>query len=212
MSSVIEGNVEFVKKNDHGYYAVKMSDGQWYGCGKDEPEFNKGDAVRFEVVTNGRYLNVDEATVEVLEKNAAPQRSAPSRSSAPRRSGGGSQKFSKDMSKDEYWKNREARDLAKDERLAKRDITTQNEIRLQASRNAAIELIGVAINAKVIEFPEEKKKGKNFDVLSTYVDKLTEKFYNETKAINKAVDVAEPAPEVEETPAEDEDFNDDIKF
>lgn len=212
MSSVIEGNVEFVKKNDHGYYAVKMDDGQWYGCGKEQPEFNKGDAVRFEVVTNGRYLNVDESTVEVLEKNAAPQRSAPSRS-APARKSGGSQKFSNATSKDDYWKAKETRDIARDERLQKRDINTQNEIRLQASRNAAIELIGVAINAKVIEFPEEKKKGKNFDVLTTYVDKLTEKFYNETKAINKAEDVAEPEQgDVEETQDEGEDFNDDIKF
>lgn len=209
-TSVVEGAVEFVKQNNAGYYAVKMSDGQWYGCAKDKPEFDKGDNIRFEVVTNGRYLNVDMDSVEMLGKSAAPARRAP-----PARTGG-AQKFTKDVSKDEYWKAKEARDIARDDRLAKRDIMTQNEIRLQASRNAAIELMGIALSSGIVVLKDEKKKGQNFDILTTYVDKLTAKYYEETKAVNKEVpDKADSRvqEEADEEPQGDgEDFDDPINF
>ena len=206
-TSVVEGQVEFVKQKAAGYYAAKMSDGQWYGCNKDEPEFNKGDNIRFEVVTNGRYLNVDMETVEMLGKSAAPVRKAP-----PARSGG-AQKFTKDVSKDEYWKAKEARDIAHYAKRDIRDTMVQNEIRLQASRNAAIELLGIALSNGIVTVKDEKKKGQNFDILTTYVDKMTEKYYNATKAINAVEEVVEVAKEIEaKEVAPDEDFDDALSF
>jgi hypothetical protein len=209
-TSVVEGTVEFVKQNAAGYYAAKMSDGQWYGCNKDKPEFDKGDNIRFEIVTNGRYLNMVMETVEMLGKSAAPARKAP-----PARSGGGAQKFTKDVSKDEYWKAKEARDIARDERLAKRDTIVQNEIRLQASRNAAIELMGIALSSGIVVLKDEKKKGQNFDILTTYVDKLTSKYYDATKAINAEIEAPDldPVEAHEAEPAGDEeDFDDALRF
>jgi hypothetical protein len=191
-TSVIEGQVKFVKQNNGGYYAVLMSDEQWYGYTKEKPPFDKGDNIRFEVVTNGRFLNVAPDTVEIIAGGPAPARSAP-----PARRAGGAQKFST-AGKDEYWKAKEARDIVHYAKRDARDIMVQNEIRLQASRNAAIELMGIALANKIVEFGEPKKKGANLEVLATYVDKLTQKYYDATKAINPVVVEAPAVAEVDE--------------
>lgn len=193
MSNVVEGKVEVLMQNKGKFWTIKMDDGQWYGCGKERPKFDKGDTIRFETVTNGRYLNVNEETVEVVTDAPAPRRS-PAPTSAPK-------KFSTEMSKDDYWRRKEERDLSKDEVHA----GVQKEIRLQASRNAAIELMSVAIQAGLLPdvVEEKKKKGTRFDILLTYVDKLTQKFYNETAAISAVAkdSVAEEEGEDDDAPA-----------
>lgn len=63
------GDVQFVKKNDSGYYSFKLDDDRWYGHGDVAPEFEKGDRIKFQGSTNKRgdvtYYNADPDTVKV---------------------------------------------------------------------------------------------------------------------------------------------------
>lgn len=72
---MIEGIVEVVseKRTSNGgtVYNAKV-DGSWYGCGFNKPIFTEGNKIRFGVTQNGKYTNLDQDTVEVLEEAAAP--------------------------------------------------------------------------------------------------------------------------------------------
>jgi len=66
MSENITGVVEFIG-NRNGIYSVKVG-GEWYGFYKTAPRCAKGDTVFFEFKMNGKYMNADPKTLEVLTK------------------------------------------------------------------------------------------------------------------------------------------------
>jgi hypothetical protein len=198
------GVVASVQKNDAGYWSIKTADGQWFGTGKMKPACSEGDEVAFDFSMNGKYSNADLDTLEVLSSdNKVPAKKAWSGKKNASGEGAG---------KSDYWEAKE-----------KRDISTQKEIRFQASRNAAIEAMGVALANGIISIPEGKKEGDKMKVFLTYVDKVTDRFNSATLAVHEAEAVAVPAATkpkavakakvVEEEPEVVEDeLNDDISF
>src|SRR4030066_604800 len=165
------GVVEVVKKNDMGYWSIKTSDGQWFGTGKMKPTCSEGDEVAFDFSMNGKYSNADLDTLEVLSSdNKVPAKKAWSGKKNAAGEGAG---------KSDYWEAKE-----------KRDLSTQKEIRFQASRNAAIEAMGVALANGLITVPEGKKEGDKMKVFLTYVDKITDRFNSAALAVHEVVATA----------------------
>ena len=80
MANNVQGLVESKRKNDAGYWSVKLG-GEYFGAVKYEPKFNEGDEVAFDYTENGKYKNMTFGTVKVLESassaNAAANASAP---------------------------------------------------------------------------------------------------------------------------------------
>lgn len=194
------GIVEVVKKNDQGYWSIKTADGAWFGHSKTKPVCEEGDEVAFDYSQNGKYSNVDPDTMEVLSSGNKVEKAA---KPAWKKNNSGAV----DTSKDEYWKRKE-----------ERDVFIQNEIRKQASRNAAIAILDSAMKNGVLVIPEPSKKGSSrMEVLLAYVDKVADRFEKSTKATNEIPEVMEKkkiiaapraavaaveAPEFEENEAE----------
>ena len=69
---------------------IDGADDEWFGHGFDEPIFQEGDEIEFDIEYNGDYCNVDKATVSIIsegEPKPKPQRGG--RSGGGRSSGGG---------------------------------------------------------------------------------------------------------------------------
>lgn len=152
--SAIEGVIERVNKR--GAAVNVCIDGVWYGLGFEEvPPVSEGDTIKFNAVAKGKYMNAEKDSVEVVAKGEAK----PATSS---RSGG--------SSREDYWENKE-----------KRDVQVQAEIRWQASRNSATEVLKVAFEQDALSLPT--KKADKYDALLVYLDSLTERFFVQTKEI-----------------------------
>lgn len=66
----ITGVVDFVTQRGKAFNA--KIDGEWYGCGFEEPAFKKGDTITANTVVRGRFTNIDTASAKVVEGGAAP--------------------------------------------------------------------------------------------------------------------------------------------
>lgn len=190
---------------------IQMDNGQWYGYGFNKPTFGEGAEISFDVQWNGQYGNVNIATLQIINQGQPQQqggyngqgrsngggnnRGANTGGRAPAQASGG-------MSKDDYWKNREARDLV-----------VQKQIQYQASRNAAIEVVKAGIDAGAVALPAAKAKA--FDALLALVEEITDQFNDATTAVGNP---KKPSPQRQvqqsaEPESGDENFDDaDIPF
>ena len=165
--SQVQGVVEQVSQRGKATN-IKVN-GAWYGAGFNGVTCQQGDTVSFTVEQNGQYLNVVRNSLQVIgggtPQQPQQQYQAPAQSYAkPQRrsesSGGG-------MTKDDYWKNRE-----------ERDVETQKRIQLQAARKAAVAACSAALQAGILPVPA--KKADAFDAFLAVVDEVTERYNNQT--------------------------------
>lgn len=148
MSDNTQGTVEYVGRNkDNGMYNIKLDDGEWYGCGRDNPNVSKGDEIAFDFSMNGRWKNADVKTLEVVVKGAA----AP----APVKASGGSS----NNSREDYWTNKAAI-----------DVEVRKEIRYQASKKSAVEVVKFLVEQGTIDLGKVQKK--QMSVFMNYVNGL----------------------------------------
>lgn len=180
----IIGAVEVITPDKNGYYKIQIK-GKLYSTGsKTPPECAIGQTVEFvpepKVWNNTTYYNVSKGTLKVVTApSQAPAQSQPTaaQTSAPRSTGG--------MSKDDYWFNKEQRDLANE---AKREIT-QQQIQQQAARNAAIEFTKILSDQDAIVYGKAPADGtpiprkKKLEVIEATVDHYTAKFLSEVQAV-----------------------------
>lgn len=219
---MIEGTVQQITSQPRGKYgnlaySVKMDDGVWYGHGFDQPIFGEGDYISFQEQYNGKYANVVTNTVQVLDGGNAPQQQPRQQQRRPQQGGGQPNRQQRQQAgaarqasggagggRDQYWENKE-----------KRDIVVQRQIQHQASRNAAIELIKVAVSADALALPT--KKADKLDALVALVNELTDQFSADTDAAGSgksrsAQDLRDHAQADHAEQDSSEDFNDDIPF
>jgi len=135
-----QATVKVIKPNAGGFFSTMMSDGEWYGGTKVAPHYADGtalivgDEVTFDITMNGKYKNLNYGSLTKVVGQAAPSTVAQSTSS-----GGG-------LSRDDYWANKEAR-----------DIETGKVIQFQAARNSAISvLMPLLINGDLPAFGGKK--------------------------------------------------------
>lgn len=173
MSETVQLVVDNVIGPRNKRYSFVDTDGQWYGNGFDRPDFSKGDTIQFNFERNGKYLNVVSGSVEVISRSEeAP---APKKATS-----------SNVMTKDDYWSRKEADDQKK-----------QREIRYQASRNAAIEFVRLAVEQGIISLGT--KKADQEQNLSNYVEAYTQEFYMSTFAMRDKDELAVDADNLMDT-------------
>lgn len=96
------------------------------------------------------------------------------------------------MNKDQYWENKE-----------KRDVRVQRQIQHQASRNSAIELVKVAVQADALALPA--KKADKMDALVALVNELTDQFNADTVAVGKGERRMDSAPQQDNAQGDSDD-------
>lgn len=206
MAQVV-GKVSVLTTDAKGNYRLKI-DEKWYGTGSTEdPGITQGQTVQFDfelskpwrkpgTTTDVYFNNIVKGTLRPV---TSPQ-STPAESPKPVLQPGQARNFpGTGMSKDDFWANKEARDIAKEERYA----VTQDQIQLQSARNAAIEFVKILASEKAIQYSNAANKqtpAARLDTIETLVGKYTIDFLNETKALGVAV-VAEEQVEVGDTQA-----------
>lgn len=91
-----------------------------------------------------------------------------------------------------------------------KDESTQNSIVYQNARSHAVQMLDILTKAGIIDVGT-KAKGKQIEVMLTYLDGLTKRFYADTKNLGHAEEEKAPAPPPKEKPApvEAAEFEDD---
>lgn len=147
---MIKGTVNAIK--NHGKAWNINVDGTWYGFGFEQPDFAQGDEIEFDTIQRGQYTNVDPKSVKKLG-------SAPAQSSNSGSTGGNG------MTKGDYWDRKEEADKDR-----------QRVIQYQASRNAAIETLGVLVSNGLVQVPT--KNADKYDFAISMIDQLTAEYNN----------------------------------
>lgn len=188
MSDMVTGVVEKIAgPNKGGYYAIKLADNDvWYGAGKYPPKVKERQTIEFEAIENGDFFNANTKTIKVVGAPSVVPTTATVVTSTKN-------------AKDDYWRRREEADVEDRAYRRAQSLATQNEIRVQASRNAAIEFLGVLLAHNLIEIPPSaNKKTSQARATKLTLDKFTQEFYDDTLAINKKVD-GPPDSDAEDT-------------
>lgn len=148
----------------------KMDDGNFYSAFKDKVkvQVNPGDVIEFDYVVNGRFRNITPFSVKPSTAQAANTPPA-AQSSAPAA-------YSAPKGPD----------------------TRQLSIHYQSSRNAAIALVGAALQAGAVALPA--KKGDQLDALLALTEDVTNRFFLTLEEVIEAGGVTPniPNPEGEE--------------
>jgi hypothetical protein len=137
-----------------------------FGLGSREPKFTRGSLVSFVAMKSEKGFWEVDGEVELLQElPPSPPPGVAARVGAIT-TGTTSSGVRSTVSKDDYWKNREDRDVEKDK-----------TIQLQSCRNSAIELVKVLLSRTgddaLIALPAAKKR---YDFILNLVDELTQKF------------------------------------
>ncbi len=170
---------------------IQGSDDEWFGHGFDEPIFQEGDEIEFDISYNGDYANVDTGTVSIISegepkprgrssggrgRNSGNSRGS-SRSSKPAaRSSRGSSRSSKPAGRTSKGGGKAKTDapatMSKEEWAQKDKI-----IRRQACMNTAIALINGAVSNDLVALPT--KKADKLDAFIALCDEEAERLYDQ---------------------------------
>lgn len=192
----VTGTVDRVssKKLASGVYYSFCVDDEWYRTNRTRPPFEEGYQVQF-VFNEDKYgKQVDMDSIKFKEGEAPPK------GSGGKSSGGG-------ISRDQYWSNKEVR-----------DIDTQVRITYQSATNTALAFVTAALDKGVIDLPKSKKAADRLALFRELVNDETWYFFSKYhtspaladevgKDAEEDVEVDEPAaqPPVEEVIEDDED-------
>jgi hypothetical protein len=151
----ITGIIEKVWENQTsaGTTYAYVVDNTRYGSYKTKLNVQEGDNVTFSATQKGNFWNIDTKTVKKL---AAPAGNTADKPSPEAKSWGG----------------------------GKRDASVQDAINYQSARKDALQLLDTLASNGIIDFGTEKTATtKKFATALAYVDKLTVRFFEDTKAL-----------------------------
>jgi hypothetical protein len=133
------------------------SEKRYFRTGTKKPTFKAGDAISF--VADGKSGNVDPKSV----KGIVPE-DVPSPKSEGRGNGGSRSQSARSQggSRNDYWENKERRDIE----------TTEPRISYSAAQKNATSLVAAALAADALSFGQASK-GKRLDMMVDYVEQVT---------------------------------------
>lgn len=159
---------------DKTFYTIKLNgDDAYYNTGSKRPSVSQGDFINFEYTVNGKgYLDVDTKSISQSRDSGVQIGNVKQTAQLSR---------SVSMNKDDYWKNRE-----------ERDVETQKRIERQSCRNSAIEFISVLMTAGAIKIPEKQasKETALAEILKMYTDKFIEENKGKPEVVEQAFEPA----------------------
>ena len=180
---------------------IDGSDDEWFGHGFDEPIFQEGDEIEFDIEYNGDYCNVDKDTVVIISEGE-PKPKSRGRSSGGRSGGGNSRGSSRGSSKPAGRSSGgrsggggrgRGKPAAKPSRgsggggksksdapatMSKEEWAQKDQIiRRQACMNTAINLIGTAVKCELVALPT--KKADKLDAFIALCDEEAERLYDQ---------------------------------
>ena len=155
--ATITGIIEKVWENQTsaGTTYAYVVDNTRYGSYKTKLNVQEGDNVTFSATQKGNFWNIDTKTVKKLAASAASPAGNTSNAAAPE---------------------------AKSWSGGKRDTNVQDAINYQSARKDALQLLDILASNQVIDFGKATK-AKAFETALAYVDKLTVRFFEDTKAL-----------------------------
>jgi len=194
MSDMMSGIVEDISskptrgKND--LWSIKV-DGDWFGHGFDEPEFDVGAEVEFEISMNGDFENVDVDTLVILQQAPDRGRGRDNRggnrdrgrgnsrhgssrsqgssraSSRSNRSSGG--RGSRNRSSSRSSSRGGGGGNSKEDKMTKEEWTRKdNLIRLQSAQNTAIRTVDLLVTQGLVKLPT--KKAEHMDAIIALIE------------------------------------------
>jgi hypothetical protein len=171
--------------------------GQWFRTGTTAPP-PVGSHVIFSVGDRQQVNNM-QVVGQAVVQTAAP---APAQRPAAPRGG-----YQSGGNRDDYWKQKEARDIEKDERYQAVDIPRMS---YSAAQTAAVQLVSAALQHDCISFGNATK-GKKFDILLQMVEDVALKLASNTLSSPSALaEFASNAPASSESGGqEDETYPED---
>ena len=188
MADHVRGTIQFVPdartyKNSK-YYSIKVND-IYYSVGSKQPP-EAGTLVEFDAEKNEKgYWNVTKAGLTVVKAGeptqAVAQQAVKAAATSP-------------MSKDDYWRRKEERDLAKEAAFDAKD----KRIELQSCRNSAIQLVQILLTPVqtaegVVNLVKLPAQAKRVEFVEKLVQQYTDQFVSDN---NKKNEEASPNVEV----------------
>lgn len=147
------------------------NDQTFYNCGGTDPKVAKGDHIEFEFTDkNGRA----EVSIPSIRKMDSSPKIHQGTSGAALLGVVGAAK----LDRDEYWSNKEKRDVAKDAEFVVKDL----RIQWQAARKDAIQITSILVE-NGLKLPEKNAEAA---IIGKIAD-LTEKLFNETQKVGDPV-------------------------
>ena len=183
-----KGQVQYVNpKNEWGKYSFRLLDDEMYYNTLKDPASLKGKVVSFEGTQRGtRSVEVDEESLEIAE-DSAPITNANVRKFVPRR--GAARATSSGLTKDQFWENKEKRDVEKDRR-----------IELQSCRNSATAFVDLLFKLGAVDLTKIKVAAK-VEFIEKLVAHYQEQFVAENNNL-QTTSTSAPAAESEAVEAE----------
>lgn len=162
-----KGYVTYAGSNVFGrktLYSFRISsEDKFFGTGERNPNLAKNDYIEFDYTENNGRYNVDVSSIKPVAREE---------SGANKTASSGAGSVQRDLTKDEYWRRREERDIEKDDGYA----TNNLRIQYQSARNAAISVVDVLLRERVLKLADGAK-ADNVAVVLGKIHDLTDDFY-----------------------------------
>lgn len=184
-------------------YSFRIEDdNKYYRHGTEDPGCREGDFIQF--VTDGNN-NVE---FNSIQKTEAPQSARPSPAQSAKTSGQRPQSkrtgSTGATSRDQYWADKEARDLEKDARYQSTDVPRMS---FSAAQDRAVRLVAAALEHDALSFGSVAK-GKKLDMLLDYVDQVTDRFFLQSIGAPERLVVLQDQPiETAQEPTQEDDLS-----
>lgn len=152
------------------------NDQTFYNCGGTDPKVTKGDHIEFEFTDKNGRAEVSIPSIRKMDSSPQVHNGTPG--AALLLSAAGFAGAAAKLDRDEYWSNKEKRDVAKDAEFVVKDL----RIQWQAARKDAIQITSILVE-NGLKLPEKNAEAA---IIGKIAD-LTEKLFNETQKVGDPV-------------------------